>query len=314
MPKNDMFRVALFGGYNKEDVMEYIRSLENDIESIKVLHQKEKNDLIRSMEQNAETAQVDEGELQRLKSELEQKEEELRQKDSELVQKAEEVRQKDSELEQKAEELRQKDSELEQKDEELRQRDSELENIQKELGEKEEELGNVQKNLDQSSEKLKDIQEKKTKEPEKEQPVRADRDELELEAISKVLEDARKNAAMIEEDARKKAEKILEKAQEDIKNYEKEVAERMNAELESKGIQLFAAKHKITHYMKEVKRIEESLYHVYTDMNCMVDTMPVRLDDYWAGEHYKLLAKGEIKEEELENLEKDAPERKDGEE
>ena len=289
MPKNEMFRVALFGGYNKEDVMEYIRSLENDIESIKVLHQKEKNDLIRSMEQKTETEQVDEGELSRLKSELEQMEEELRQKDSEL--------------ERMEEELRQKDSELEQKDEELRQREDKLENIQKELGQREEELGNVQKDLEQNSEKMKDIQKKQTNEPEREQTVRAGRDELELEAISRVLEDARRNAAMIEEDAHKKAEKILEKAKEDIRIYEKETAERMNAELESKGIQLFAAKHKITHYMKEVKRIEESLYHVYTDMNCMVDTMPVRLDDYWAGEHYKLLAKGEIKtEEELEKV------------
>lgn len=303
MPKNEMFRVALFGGYNKEDVMEYIRSLENDIESIKVLHQKEKNDLIRSMEQKTETEQVDEGELSRLKSELEQKEEELRQKDSELEQKEEELRQKDSELERMEEELRQKDSELEQKDEELRQREDKLENIQKELGQREEELGNVQKDLEQNSEKMKDIQKKQTNEPEREQTVRAGRDELELEAISKVLEDARRNAAMIEEDAHKKAEKILEKAKEDIRIYEKEAAERMNAELEGKGIQLFAAKHKITHYMKEVKRIEESLYHVYTDMNCMVDTMPVRLDDYWAGEHYKLLSKGEIKtEEELEKV------------
>lgn len=40
MADNRLFRTALFGGYNKEDVEEYIKTLEHEIESIKVLHQK----------------------------------------------------------------------------------------------------------------------------------------------------------------------------------------------------------------------------------------------------------------------------------
>nr|WP_307998608.1 hypothetical protein [uncultured Merdimonas sp.] len=59
MAENGTFRTALFGGYNKEDVDEYIKTLEHEIESIKVLHQKEKLELMRRAEDSeAELALV----------------------------------------------------------------------------------------------------------------------------------------------------------------------------------------------------------------------------------------------------------------
>lgn len=73
--------------------------------------------------------------------------------------------------------------------------------------------------------------------------------------------------------------------------HRKQLLNDMHAELENKGIQLFAAKHKITYYMNEVQKIQENLYGVYKNMNNMVDTMPVRLDEYWAG------AEDELQEE-----------------
>ena len=50
MAANSMFRKVLFGGLNKADVEEYIQTLENEIDSIKVLHQKEKGDLMRRLD------------------------------------------------------------------------------------------------------------------------------------------------------------------------------------------------------------------------------------------------------------------------
>ena len=55
MADNRLFRTALFGGYNKEDVEEYIKTLEHEIESIKVLHQKEKSELQKKAQEAAET-------------------------------------------------------------------------------------------------------------------------------------------------------------------------------------------------------------------------------------------------------------------
>ena len=64
MADNRLFRTALFGGYNKEDVEEYIKTLEHEIESIKVLHQKEKSELQKKAQEAAETTGEEEEELQ----------------------------------------------------------------------------------------------------------------------------------------------------------------------------------------------------------------------------------------------------------
>lgn len=276
MEKNGMFRVALFGGYNKEDVQEYIKTLENEIDAVRVLHQKEKNELLRRLEGRNEAEQTNDGEVARLRNELEQKEKELNSVYMKL----------ESENSGREKIYREDESNA-----------GEVEKIRRELEQKEEELGSV-------------------KEAQAEAACSAsggekDWDSLEYEAITKVLEDARKNAEMIEADAYKNAEKILEKANEEIKEREKEMTDRINAELVNKGIQLFAAKHKITHYMKEVKRIQESLYYVYANMNDMVETMPVRLDDYWAGENYKMLEEETEKpeqESEVTHSEEETPE------
>ena len=72
MAKDEIFRVSVFGGFNKEDVKEYILSLESEIESLKMLHQKEKNEFLQklsAMEERGNTEDI----LQKLRHELEEK-------------------------------------------------------------------------------------------------------------------------------------------------------------------------------------------------------------------------------------------------
>lgn len=72
MAKDEIFRVSVFGGFNKEDVKEYILSLESEIESLKMLHQKEKNEFLQklsAMEERGNTEDM----LQKLRHELEEK-------------------------------------------------------------------------------------------------------------------------------------------------------------------------------------------------------------------------------------------------
>ena len=90
MAKNDLFRVALFGGFNKEDVQEYMKTLENEIEAIKVLHQKEKNELLRKIEEG-KTAAAESEELEALKGELEKKASEAESLRSAVLRKEEEA-------------------------------------------------------------------------------------------------------------------------------------------------------------------------------------------------------------------------------
>ena len=50
MEDKDIFRTAIFGGYQKEDVTDYIRSLENENETIRILANKEKSELRSQLE------------------------------------------------------------------------------------------------------------------------------------------------------------------------------------------------------------------------------------------------------------------------
>lgn len=50
MSKKDMFRTTVFGGYQKEDVMDYIRSLENENETIRILNKKESSGIKAQLE------------------------------------------------------------------------------------------------------------------------------------------------------------------------------------------------------------------------------------------------------------------------
>lgn len=109
------------------------------------------------------------------------------------------------------------------------------------------------------------------------------------ELITAILEDARENAELIKEEAAKEREQILEDVKKEAEQMKKELAARINSELEDKGIQLLAAKHKIGRYMKEVKSVQEGLYNVYSRMNFIAENMPVRIDNYWDGEHYQML-------------------------
>ena len=84
MAKKTLFRATLFGGYNKEDVHEYIQTLENEIEAVKVLNQKEKNELQRQLDESREQQAEESEELPRLKEELEHSRIRLREKEEDL--------------------------------------------------------------------------------------------------------------------------------------------------------------------------------------------------------------------------------------
>ncbi len=50
MGNKDMFRTAVLGGYQKEDVLDYVRSLENENETIRVLTKKENSEIKAQLE------------------------------------------------------------------------------------------------------------------------------------------------------------------------------------------------------------------------------------------------------------------------
>lgn len=210
MGKPETFRVRIFGGYDKEEVQEYIQGMEKEIDNLKALYQKGKEEL----KQIGGHAEDDTDE-----------------------------------------------------------RNAELQALQKENQELRETCRNLQEQL-------------RTKETGKQEDIGEFGDR---ELIAEILADARKSAELIKEEAFQEGQEIIKNAQEEAKHQKEKIVGRINGELVDKGIELIAARHKMSRYVNEVKQIQEELYGMYSRMNAMLENMPVRLDNYWEGEYFRVL-------------------------
>lgn len=259
MGKTETFRVRLFGGYDKEEVQEYIQAMEKEIDNLKILYQNGKEELKRLSGFAEEGADGINAGL----------EEELKKSRAEVLKKTEALEKTEAELKRVRAELAEK---TEQHQEALPEDtfQPQLQILRRENQELRETCKSLREQIREKEEEAKE--------------------ELgDRELIAEILADARKSAELIKEDARQEGQEILKNAQQEVERQKKEIAGRINSELADKGIELIAARHKIARYVNEVKKVQEELYSMYTKMNAMVENMPVRLDNYWEGEHFQML-------------------------
>ncbi len=122
-----MFRTAMFGGYNREDVEEYVRTVEHEIDSIKVLHQKEKAELLSRLEESEAKADYSE---QILNAEKE-REGKVREEEKAKEETKEEIREEKAAEEDVSGKLR---LEIEELKAEIEKKDQELEKLNEKKG------------------------------------------------------------------------------------------------------------------------------------------------------------------------------------
>ena len=185
MAQNITFRTALFGGYNREDVEEYIKGLEHEMESIKLLHQKEKLELIRRADES-------ESELVLVKSELEAakrksvgrdvQEEDGSRAEAPAQEDAQEAGEEDLEALKILEEEMQKDLSTREDD----KRDADLVLLQAECEQLKKENGRLREQLENKD------------------------DLFDYDTVIKIMEEARTNAELIEKEAKERAEQMSE--------------------------------------------------------------------------------------------------------
>lgn len=264
MEQSGKFRTSVFGGYNKDDVDDYIRSLAGEMEAAEEQHQNEKKELLQKVQES-------ETELARVRYELE-------------MARTEAAAQAGPSGDPKRAEEGDKDA--------LKMLEEELGRVigappQEDYSELEAENERLREELKKQKETL-----EKRQEPD---------DLFDYETVRKIMEEARNNAWLIEKEARQEADAILESARQRVKAEEDEqrhlIASRINAQLEEKGVQLMAAKYKIEQYIKEISSAQQGLYMLNARMEKMVKDMPVRLDDYWEGKDFHKIEMEEIKED-----------------
>ncbi len=298
MARNGMFRSALIGGFNKDDVYEYVQTLENEIEAVKALHQKEKNELLQKLEAEDEKCQESEETLSKLQEAISQKavkeqeeREELQKKKEELLEWSRTLENMRAELDKRAGDYAREKSraarlemELQKQEEERKKQASkEAEEAAKPVQASEAaarlaaENERLKAELEKANRKLKEVHEQKEDEL------------LDYKMIKKILNEANENAEQIRKEAHRESQKIVEAAVWEAEEKKKEIRHAVDSELEKRGIQLVAVKYRIMEYIKEVYHTQEGLYNLYNRMNHMVEGMPRSLADYWEEDEYQIL-------------------------
>lgn len=277
------FRTVLFGGYSKEDVQEYLKTIEKDSEVAKFGYQSEITELKAELEKSREEKDKLEEIARRYRGKLDEFENKKMSSQTETEIYVEELKKQKTENEN----LRHKFAELQGKTrillEENRRMEKELEKLNG--------AGiSSEKNM-QLEDEMQQLKEEKEKYQE------------DVQAIKKVLKDARMSAEYIKEEARKEAEGILNQAQKESRDLIEQRKTQIDQELEDRGIRFMAAKYKMEAYRKEINDTQQKLYNLYSDMGKMIDGMPTRLEQLWnEDDHLKILEKKEsASQAELEN-------------
>lgn len=282
---SNLFRKQLFGGLNSADVEEYIQNLEHEIESVKMLHQKEKNDILKKMEEYKEAA-------------VAKPDPALQQQVDDLFRKLEQKEVENDRLKEECELLEKELKEHFLDSEEDGEGKWETQNY--ELNEEKEAL---KKQVQDQAAQIQELEQKLNEQQEKDKKQTEADPLFDYSVVTKLMEDANKNAETIRNEAKQEAMEILREADKEAEQRKSQIALRMNSQLEEKGIQLMAAKYKIEQYVKNINSLQQEMYNLYHRMNNMVTTMPVRLDDYWDGEHYEMLENNRLLAQQKEKKE-----------
>lgn len=261
------FRIALFGGYNREDVHEYLQTLEKESEMEIIGYQNkitELNDEIKKIQEEKDSL---ENIVQQYKTKMDsntngnEKSKDSAELEKYILELKNQMREN--------EKLRQEIAGLEADKFLLIENKKRMESTLEELKNNE----NIEKD-NQEDEDVRSLREKKEKY------------EDDLRAITKVLEDARVSARHIEEEAQKKADDILMRAKQQSEKMLNSKKSAIDKELEDKGIRLIAAKYKIEAYRKEINSTQQKLYNLCSDMGKLVNGMPQCLEQLWDEQEY----------------------------
>lgn len=261
-------RTALIGGYNKEDVREYIQAMEKEAEVTKFGFQSE----LIGLKEELKKAEEEKENRENLIREYERRLEEHGNIHDNVPDRSDLFGEDLNTLKAENEDFRQQIADLETEKflliESKKRMEEQLKGLKADRTVVQED---IQENI-QLEEEMRQLKEKKEKYEE------------DYNAIAKVLEDARLSARYIQEEAQKQAEEIIAQAKkksEELIEYRKA---QIDKELEDKGIRLMAAKYKIDAYRKEINSTQQKLYNLYSDMGKMIEEMPKRLEQLWEEE------------------------------
>ena len=268
---------ALFGGYRKQDVDEYVSFLEEELENLKAEANsrfEQQNAVLNDLKQQVVNADK---EKEVLNAELKNAAESTA--NDELIEaKIRELASKDSELESKDAELESKKAELKSKDEELQSRLSEI-------LDKDNQLNALKVRLTQAEQQLADSRSNASNSDINDLIAETRKNIRELEDKAKI------KAAVIEQQANDKADEIRAQARVDAIAYKKDA----QAEIAQGVEQVKLAKYDLYEYLVSIKKAQDSLITTYKELGNILNKFPAKMEQLAMDASFELKTDKEFK-------------------
>ena len=243
----ETFRMAVFGGYRKEDVIDYIDLLTKELEE----QQNEKTELERKWKKELEEKSQSVAQLTEMLEEALEKVEEWKKKEAECMSDEEK-----NDIQAKLETLSRKNDELVKRNETLEEENRRLEKRLVIIDGQEEEYRKTQARLEEERK----LYEKRSA------------------AVSDVLMDAKMQADQILEEARRQADTTIRQTEESIE-LQRKAADRVYQNEVGKSIeQLMLVKLKMSEYLDMLDDVHSGIEKVYGSLRRMTAGIPMNVE------------------------------------
>ena len=276
------FRSAFFGGYQREEVDDYIEALISELERVKT-------------NSGSENAQ----ELEEMKEQVQQ---ERKEKDSlinQLGQLEAKIKSHSVDNEKEVQNLRE---ELARYKENGDSKD-ELEKATRQLEDERREKGALLKRIAELEEKVNERNDEKEKEIQ-EMREQLDKYKSSYDVLAnvvsaakkdadKLVNDARENAQQLTSQAKKDADKLLYDAQADAQMHRDKVEKELKEKREADGKRYMLAKYKLMEYLNSLNRSQSQLIKTYNELGEIVKKMPIRVEDVFSDDPMEFLPNAE---------------------
>ena len=254
---------ALFGGYKKQDVDDYVSFLEEELENLKAEANgkfEQQNAVLNDLRQQVADADKAKDALS----------EELKNVSNNTTSSDELLEAKTKELESKSDELKSKDVQLKEKLDEIIDKDKQLAELKARLSDAESKLADNQ-NISNSD--INDVI-------------------AETRKNIKELEDkAKLKAAVIEQQANDKADEIRTRGRVDALSYRKEA----EAEI-AKGVEeVKLAKYDLYEYLVSIKKAQDSMIATYNELGTILNKFPSKMEQLAMDASFELKTDKEFK-------------------
>ena len=289
------FRTALFNGYQKNAVDEYVEDLMQELEDLR-------QDAIKAQSVGQLRTQLEE-----ISHENERLQESLQEKNRKLEEEAEEKQRLIAEHEKQLSDGKQRlldiDRQLKAREQLLKEKEQQL---QQQLMEKEQQLQQQKSEFEAERQRLSSINDQYMENEEKLKRYENDYSSfMDLMVNMKsqarqivtdaqtdaeeILLMARKDADDITTTAQSEAEKITDKAKLEALDYRQNVEAELKKKKEDESLKFQLARFRISEYLESLNRSQNKLISVYEEFGRLVGQLPLRLGDVFSDEPFELL-------------------------